>query len=312
MPDFFPAAFDAPVVEAPSPGFVFKAGKGVSFLGTAAGVLRSLGEFRKSLDTLEKLVADTKPDLIVNFLEPLTGLLKLRRRCPVPVLSVGHQFMMQHPESFNPRGFFLQKPIMSQFVKLVGAGSTRMALSYAPVRDIPEKRLYVSPPLLRRELFEQTPAAGDYILIYIVNHGYAADVIRWHEANPSVPIHCFYDKPGAKPEEWHDDKLAFHALDGAKFLRMMAGCRAMVCTAGFESVAEANYLGKPLMCIPLENHVEQSMNAIEAQERGLGIRDTKFNISRLVDLPPPHVNGFRTWVNSAEEVFMRVVKIAAS
>ena len=309
LPDFFPAAFNAPVIQAQSPGFVFKENKGVSLPGTTIGALRSLNEFKSSLDRLEKLIAETRPDLIVNFLEPLTGLLKLFGRCPVPVISVGHQFMMEHPKNFSPRGFFLQKPLMRQFVSLAGTGSTRVALSYATVEDLPEKKLYIAPPLLRSQLFEQKPVFGDYILVYLVNHGYAADVICWHQAHPDVPIHCFYDKPGSKPVDPYDDKLTFHALDGEKFLTMMAGCRAVVCTAGFESVAEAHYLGKPLLCIPLENHVEQNMNAIEAQERGLGIRDSKFNIDRLLNCPTPHVNGFRSWVDSAEAVFLRVMKI---
>lgn len=311
LPDFFPAAFSVPVVQARSPGFAFKAGRGVSLLGTAAGVLASLGEIGRSLKTLEKLIADTKPDLIINFLEPLTGLLKIRRRCQTPVLAIGHQFMMHHPECFDPAGFYAQKRIMSQFIRLVGAGSTRVALSYAKLDDDPATGLFVAPPLLRRQLFEQKPANGDYLLIYLVNHGYAADVIRWHEAHPDVPIHCFYDKPGAPPEDIRDQTLTFHALDGEKFLRLMAGCRAVVCTAGFESVAEAHYLGKPLMCIPLENHVEQNMNAIEAQVRGLGIRDKAFNISRLLDYPPPHPNGFKSWVDSAEPTFLRIMEIAA-
>jgi len=199
---------------------------------------------------------------------------------------------------------------MAQFVNLVGAGSTRMALSYAKAVDLPEKKLYVCPPVLRRELFEQKPEEGDYILVYLVNHGYAEDVIRWHKGHSEVSIHCFYDKPGAPAVENYDNTLTFHALDGDKFLRMMAGCGAMVCTAGFESVAEANYLGKPLLCIPAGNHVEQAMNAIEAQARGLGIWDSRFNISRLLSQPVPKTETFRSWVDSAEEVFLRVVKTA--
>lgn len=43
----------------------------------------------------------------------------------------------------------------------------------------------------------------------------------------------------------------------------MAGCKAYACTAGFESVCEALYMGKPCMMIPAhvefrmwENHAE--------------------------------------------------------
>ena len=46
-----------------------------------------------------------------------------------------------------------------------------------------------------------------------------------------------------------DDTLSFHQLDDVKFLRYMAGCKAYATTAGFESVCEAMYLGKPLLMV---------------------------------------------------------------
>ena len=74
--------------------------------------------------------------------------------------------------------------------------------------------------------------AGNFVLIYLLNHGYAAQLIEWHKNNPHVALHCFYDKPDAPPEFRHDDTLTFHRLDGEKFLRMMADCKYVACTAG--------------------------------------------------------------------------------
>jgi len=47
------------------------------------------------------------------------------------------------------------------------------------------------------------------------------------------------------------DTLTFHRLDGEKFLRMMGECKYVACTAGFESVSEAAWLGKPLFLVPV-------------------------------------------------------------
>ena len=88
------------------------------------------------------------------------------------------------------------------------------------------------------------------MLVYLVNHGYSEEIRAWHRAHPEVALHCFYDRPGAPPEEVVDGSLTFHRLDGEKFLRMMAGCRAVVSTAGFESVCEAAWLGKPVLVVP--------------------------------------------------------------
>ena len=66
----------------------------------------------------------------------------------------------------------------------------------------------------------------------------------------------------------------------------MAGCRALSCTAGFESVCEGAYLGKPMLLVPVENHYEQYLNSLDAEKTGIAIRDSKFNLSRLLDYQP--------------------------
>jgi len=65
-----------------------------------------------------------------------------------------------------PSGFYLQNQILRLFVKLVGLGSTRLALSYAKVEDLLVKGSMCARPVLRDELFGLTPTSGDYILIY--------------------------------------------------------------------------------------------------------------------------------------------------
>lgn len=49
----------------------------------------------------------------------------------------------------------------------------------------------------------------------------------------------------------------------------MSSCRAYATTAGFESVCEAMYLGKPLLMVPA--HIEQDCNAYDAARGGAGI-----------------------------------------
>ena len=66
---------------------------------------------------------------------------------------------------------------------------------------------------------------------------------------------------------------------------MMAECKYVACTAGFESLAEAAWLGKPLFLVPVENHIEQQINAVDATRMGIGVADTSFNLDRLAELP---------------------------
>ena len=129
------------------------------------------------------------------------------------------------------------------------------------------------------------------MLVYLLNHGYAEQIIRWSAENPKTRLHCFYDKPGAPAEYQHSPSLTFHQLAGEKFLQMMAECRNVVCTAGFESVGEAAWLGKPLFLVPVENHVEQQVNALDAQQSGIGIAERSFNLDRLRRTARPAAHG---------------------
>ena len=92
---------------------------------------------------------------------------------------------------------------------------------------------------------------------------------------------------------------------------MMAECRHVVCTAGFESVSEAAWLGKPLFLVPVENHVEQQVNALDAQQFGIGIAETSFNLDRLRELPDRlPTDKFRHWVASAPQKLFATIEAA--
>ena len=314
LPDYVQNAFGVPLRNMFSPGFQFKGKRGVSVLGSGFDALKRLPEFRASLKQLDETIATTKPDVIVNFLEPVTGVYKFLGRAKVPVLVVGHQFMLEHPEFPNQRHAPMQQMGFRNFVRLVSGGAAKLALSFYEARNLPDKKLFVCPPILRKQLFKISPVVrGDYFLVYLLNAGYAGDIERWCQANPAVPVHCFYDKPGAPETEQVLPSLTFHRLHGEKFLQLMGGCRAVVCTAGFESVSEAAYLGKPVLMIPVQNHIEQYLNSLDAQQAGLGIADTEFKLSRLLT-PGVAAGGqkFRDWVDSAEKVAVDTVEKVAS
>jgi uncharacterized protein (TIGR00661 family) len=311
-PPFFASAMNMPITRIPSLDFSVKNDRKVTMMGTIGGVVRNLPAYWRGVRKLKEVVAETKPDVLINFFEPLTGIYALTCRNRPPVVAVAHQFMHTHPGYVRAPGLAMQQLGLRWFVRLVGACSTRLALSLYEARDLPRKRLTVCPPLLRRQLFELHPKQdGKFVLVYLLNHGYAGQIIDWHQRNPQVPLHCFYDKAGAPPEHQHDATLTFHRLDGEKFLRMMAECKCVVSTAGFESVCEAAWLGKPLFLVPVENHIEQQINALDAVRFGLGITDTSFNLDRLAELPPRlETASFRAWLGRADSLVLRTLEKA--
>ncbi len=313
LPAFFEQAFSVPVRPILSPGFSLKHHRSISMPATLANLIGGLPAYRRSLKTIRQAITETQPDLIVNFLEPLMGVYNLLNAHKIPVLVVGHQYMLEHPDFVHEKKFKMEQLGMKFYIAVTGARSSRMALSFYHAPDMPARKSFVSPPILRRQLFALTPDfSGGHLLVYLLNHGYAGEIIQWHRENPSIPIHCFYDKPDAPAEDRIDATLTFHRIHGEKFLQLMGTARGVACTAGFESVSEGAYLGKPLLLIPVENHLEQYLNACDAERTGLGLHDSKFHLSRLLEPAKGEATAtFRAWVNQAEAIAMRAVESTA-
>lgn len=124
-------------------------------------------------------------------------------------------------------------------------------------------------------------------------------------------IHCFWDKPQNTEVYKYSRNLHFHRINGQKFLEMMQNCKGLVTTAGFESVCEAMYLGKPTMMIPVPKHYEQACNALDAKRAGAGISGTKFDLTTFLDYIPHHKNissDFQTWHSRSAFVFLREIE----
>jgi uncharacterized protein (TIGR00661 family) len=301
MPDFFAREFDGRLLPIGSPGFSFQKARGVATLATLRQAVAGRANYGRSLGAIRATVERMKPDLIVNFLEPLMGVYNLLHRHPIPVVSVGHQFMLGHPEFVRCAKFAFQQWTMRQYLRLTGARSVRLALSFYPAADIPERRLFVCPPLLREEVFKLPHSQpGRFLLAYVLNQGYAKDIVRWHAAFPEVELHCFCERPKVEPVWRYDATLFFHKLDGTKFLRMMAESRGVACTAGFESLNEAAWFGKPLLVVPVENHIEQYLNALDAQKAGLALPAASFDLTPLLrPWKTAKLESYRAWLRHA-------------
>lgn len=314
VPPFFESGMKIPIERMPTLDFSFKNNRGVSLPATLAGVPRRFPAYRQAIAKMKEMVRDGQPDVILNFFEGLTAYYAATCHHRPPIVAIGHQFMFGHPDYVRAPGLRMQQLGLKWYVRFVGAASTRLALSLYEAPDLPRKKITVCPPLLRGRLFELTPNPnGKFVLAYLLNHGYAGQIIEWHRRNPKTALHCFYDKPNAPVEDRIDDTLTFHRLDGEKFLRMMADCRAVACTAGFESLCEAAYLGKPVFMVPVENHVEQQVNALDATRIGLGVTDASFNLDRLADLPDKvDRTRFQSWFARAETILLQTIERAVS
>lgn len=317
IPGFFRKKFKVPVVSVPSPHFVRDSNrKSIRPLSTFIRNLMRLPAYLRSARVIHRLVEFHRPSLIINFYEPLTGIYRFLYGDRVKVLSIAHQYVYLHPGFRFPSGHRFEQFLLRTYTKLTALGSNRLlAIS---MYDLPTRgsgRLRVIPPVLRPELGMVSTRDEGFILVYLVNEGYMEEILEWHSRHPETRLHCFTDSRKVKDShggEWRvDDQLTFHSLDDTKFLALMASCTGVATTAGFETVCEAHYLGKPVFMVPVAGHFEQYCNARDAHRAGAGIHDTRFRLGRFLQYLPFHPAqhmSFRYWVNQSGDRIMDALR----
>lgn len=309
IPAFFREAIDAPLHTVTSPTFVVKAEKSVRPIHSLLYNLIRLPTYLRELRRLKRRMVSYQPDAIFNFFEPMCGLLACFSKLPAPVIAIAHQFMFLHPAYQFPKGRLLERLATKAFTRFVGTGASQLAaLSLYDAADT--HRITVLPPLLRPEVFDLTSEDSGFVLVYLLNRGYAQEIIQWHHHSPHrLPVHCFVDLGNESPPEQTHDGVTLHHLDGAKFLSMMAKAQAVVCTAGFESVSEAALFGKPLGLVPVQGHYEQWLNAQDAERAGIAIWLGSFNLDPVVTQAKngEQSRAFRDWVEQGEQRFLKML-----
>lgn len=90
------------------------------------------------------------------------------------------------------------------------------------------------------------PAYGDKRLVKILNR--CTDV-NWE-------VFSKHNKTA-----FSEGKVKVYPINNDDFVKSMAGCEGIICGAGFETPAEALFLGKKLLVIPMKTQYEQQCNA---------------------------------------------------
>ncbi|MFO0414829.1 MAG: glycosyltransferase family protein [Bacteroidota bacterium] len=313
LPAYFRKRIQAPVYRIESPGFVRdKENKAVRLAPTILKTIIKIRAFWKSIHVIREVVKRQNPDLIINFYEPLIGAAHLTGSIRTRTISVAHQYLFLHPSFKFPETLSIaDKWMLKKYTHLTAYGSNSLLTLSFNKKDLQKHgNLIPCPPLLRNEIKNAEPFHGKHLLVYIVNAGYMENIIQWNEKNPGVEIHCFTDSKKVKDKWEYNEALTFHSLNDQQFLRYMINAAAVVTTAGFESVCEAFYLGKPVMMVPVEGHAEQLCNALDGERAGVGIASEIFELTKVMEISKTEnqdVEAFRLWTNRLEEIITTAI-----
>lgn len=302
LPGFFNRSIHAPVKRFISPNFLPTVdNKRANLTKSFAYNLLKIPEYFRSMCYINQRIRETGAEVVINFYELLTGLTYAFSRPSVPYVCIGHQYLFLHRDFEFPEKSSVQLWMLRFFTRMTACkASKKLALSFRAMEQDDEQQIVVMPPLIRQEVTAIQPEEGNYIHGYMVNSGFADSVESFHAIHSEVPLKFFWDKADTEEVTKIDETLSFYQIDDVRFLNGMAGCRAYASTAGFESICEAMYLGKPVLMVPA--HIEQDCNAYDAMIAGAGIVSDSFDLEpllRFVGRYTPSRN-FVSWVRSCE------------
>lgn len=310
IPQFFIDKINCDVTLFDSPAMSYgNSGRSGSIWGTLLNNISPVHmiRWRASTDIIARLIEQSRADVVINFYELLMGVATIIHNIKITVITLAHQYIVNHPHYAHRSNSDMGQNLLRTNNAICRSGASKtLILSLYNLDTVKGSNLYCVPPLLREDIFNLTPQDDGYILGYMLNPNFLDEVVKWKRQNPDTEIHLFWDKKDAPAIVEHSKGLWLHRIDDVAFLEYMERCSGYITTAGFESICEAMYLGKPTLMIPA--HLEQRINAIDAVGAGAGIMSEKFNVGELCDYIPRHnarTAEFREWVDSASEQFLK-------
>jgi uncharacterized protein (TIGR00661 family) len=265
------------------PGVSFTFGKhgGVDFLDT----LKHLQPVHLIKDIQSFPINDY--DLVINDFEPVTAwACKLKHK---PCIALSHQSSFLSDKTPRP-------PKKDGFAE-------NIFKSYAPVTDaygfhFAAYDSFISTPIIRSDIRKLETSNKGHITVYLPAHG---DDILLEQftriKDVEWEVFSKHSKVAYTLENVHIKPILNEA-----FTESLASSNGLVTAGGFESPAEAIFLGKKVLTIPMIGQYEQQCNAQAMHEMG---------VTLVKEIDHNFVTTATNWVNNAQPVSVHYPDLTA-
>jgi uncharacterized protein (TIGR00661 family) len=183
---------------------------------------------------------------VINDFEPITALAaKLQG---VPSIGFGHQASFQ--SAFVPRP--IRKSWMGEWVlKHYASSATYVGLHFNHYDD------FIYGPVIKDAIEHAVSEDHGHITVYLP-HYHDQVLKKYFLQLPQYRFEIFSRNMQVVVE---DRNLVFRPISNQHFTQSLIQCHGIITGAGFETPAEALFLGKKLMVIPIKGQYEQYCNA---------------------------------------------------
>lgn len=234
---------------------------GVSFVYDKSGGLSySKTLFHNHLATVIKELKSLpvrQYDLVISDFEPISAYAARLKK--VPSLAFSHQAAFLSKAVPRP----VRRSTVGEFILKHYAPCThKLGIHFQSYES------WMIPPVLRPEILYANPAdSGDYV-VYLPAYGDAQliKILRKIDAQFTV-----FSKFASF--SYQKNNVTIIPADAKEFTKRLISCKGVITGAGFETPAEAMYLGKKLMCIPIKGQYEQYCNAAALRDLGVQVAE---------------------------------------
>jgi uncharacterized protein (TIGR00661 family) len=273
--------------------------KGLSFIFGKKGGIDLLATYRKG--SIKKLYKEIKSlpveqyDLVLNDFEPVSAwACKLKRK---PCIGLSHQAAVINKKSPKPN-------------KKDPAGKAVLH-NYAPVTEeygfhFEEYDKNIFTPVIRSQIRTAEVTNKGHYTVYLPAYG-DKEIIKVLGEIKNIQWQVFSKHT---QKTYTEKNIWVGPVNNEAFVNSMLSCAGILCGAGFETPAEALFLKKKLLVIPMKGQYEQQCNAAALKNMGVPV---------IKNLNKKHTHIIKAWVTSnqgitvdypdnTEEIIRNIVK----
>jgi len=224
--------------------------------------LKRLPVGHKRLQRLRrKLFKESRPDCVITDFEPMTAY--LAKHYDLPLVTIDNQHRMRYMKYECPKGKKLDRRVTKTIIRaMVPRPDVSLVTTFFRGK-LRNKRTFLFPPILRREVLELKPKAGDHVLVYVTS-GFESLLDELKGFSRERFLVYGYDRSD------QEGVLTYRPFSKDGFLQDLAAAKAVIATAGFTLISEAFCLRKPYLALPMRGQFEQELNGFQLEKLGFG------------------------------------------
>ena len=194
-------------------------------------------------------------DLIINDFEPISAwAAKLNN---VNIISLSHQNAVLDEASPKYGKYKIEKYIL----KYYAPSNVRFGFHFKSYSSA------IFTPIIRKKIRVTKISNKGHITVYLPSYN-VDKIVKVLSKIPIVKWHIFSKEVNRLIFK---KNIIIYPINEFDFIKSMSSSAGVLCGAGFETPAEALYLKKKLMVIPMKNQYEQQCNALALKEMGVSV-----------------------------------------